>query len=273
MTAERHIGRVEENRLWDVALFIAGFLSAALQFHNAPLFPLCNMVAHGLHAALLPRLADLFFRDRRPGIWAAGAAILLPAPRFFPHPEGIFCALGLMLFCLVTDRRLCRGGAGGALFTGLFAGLLALLNGVCMVVCGLWLLYLLSRRRIAFAAQSVPLIALAFLAALAPWIRGNHQNWHALLLDMFLVFITVGAFLGSALMARRGTPIAMLLAAVPVAYPVLYDSAQIDAPYGAPIFWVSLLGAGFLLSSAAAAVHRRPVAPLDVIIPPLHLLE
>jgi hypothetical protein len=220
----------------DVLLFLAGFLSIGLQFHNArfgggfetfavarnladrgefanpfdvvtgptahlaPLYPLFlailmklfrgpegfataisffTMAAHGLHAALLPRLSDLFFHDRRPGMWAALIVTLLPVIYFFPHSEGIFCAVGLMLFCLVTDRRLSRGGAGGAMFTGLFAGLLTLLNPTCLIVCALWLMYLLWRHRVAFAMRSTVLIAIAFVVTLTPWTWRNYEQFHA----------------------------------------------------------------------------------------------
>ncbi|HWD00650.1 MAG TPA: hypothetical protein VG456_28030 [Candidatus Sulfopaludibacter sp.] len=139
-----------------------------------------TLAAHGLHAALLPRLSDLFFRDRRPGMWAALIATLLPVLYFFPHSEGIFCAVGLMLFCLVTDRRLSRGGSGGALFTGLFAGLLTLLNPTCLLVCTLWVAYLLWRGRVAFASRSTALIALAYLVTLTPWTVRNYQEFHKL---------------------------------------------------------------------------------------------
>src|ERR1035438_5637520 len=171
ISVESQPNTIAKGRLLDVTLFIAGCVSIELRVHNvgfATVLLLGTMVAHGLHAALLPRLSDLFFRDRRPGIWAALVAILLPVHHFFPRPEGIFCAVGLMLFCLVTDSRLSRGGTGGALFTGLFAGVLTLLNPLCLMVCGFWLLYLLWRRRIAFAARSVQIILLAFVATLAP---------------------------------------------------------------------------------------------------------
>jgi hypothetical protein len=168
--------------------------------HLAPLFPLflailmklfrtpqgfataialCTMAAHGLHAALLPHLSDLFFHDRRPGMWAALIVTLLPVIYFFPHSEGIFCAVGLMLFCLATDRRLSRGGAGGAMFTGLFAGLLTLLNPTCLLVCGLWLIYLLWRHRVAFAVRSTALIAVAFVVTLTPWTWRNYDEFHS----------------------------------------------------------------------------------------------
>jgi hypothetical protein len=280
---------IAKGRFLDVGLFMAGCLSIGLRVHNAGFatyLSLGSMVAHGLHAALLPRLSDLFFRDRRPGIWAALVAILLPVPRFFPRPEGIFCAVGLMLFCLATDRRLSRGGTGGALFTGLFAGALTLLNPLCPMVCGFWLLYLLWRRRVAFAAKSLPLIALAFVATLAPLFFMRDSLGRELGIFWFvnaegfrplrgfsIALLTVGAFLGSALMARRRTPVAMLLAAVPVAYPAIYDFVRIDAHYRAPILWASLLGTGYLLSSAVAAVSRRPAVAIESNIPELHVLK
>jgi hypothetical protein len=276
-------------RLLDVSLFIAGYFSVGLQAHSAGLdttFAFCSMALHGLHAALLPRLSDLFFLDRRPGIWAALVAILLPVSHFFPRPEGIFCAVGLMFFCLVTDRRLSRGGAGGALFTGLFAGTLTILNPLCLMVCCFWLLYLLWRRRIAFAPQSIKLIVLAFLATLVPLFLMRDYLSRELGVFWFpatetfmplrgfsIALLTVGAFLGSAFMARRRTPWAMLLAAVPVAYPAVYDFVHIDAHYRAPILWASLLGSGYLIASAISAVARKRVTSAELSMPPVHLLE
>lgn len=233
MHVEKHRNWIANGQRLDVSLFVAGCLSNALQVHLvgfATVLSLGAMVAHGLHAALLPRLSDLFFHDRRPGIWAAVMAILLPAPHFFPLPAGIFCAVGLMLFCLVTDRRLCRGGADGALFTGLFAGLLTLLNPLCPVVCGLWLLYLLWRRRIAFAAKSVRLIALAFVATLLP---------------LFFMRDNLGPELGLFWFATGR----------------------------APILWASLLGIGYLFSSAVSAIFRKPMGGIESNTAQLHLLE
>jgi hypothetical protein len=236
MTLERNRRWISKDRLLDISLFLAGFLSVAPQVHNArfgigfetfavarnlvqqgqyanpfltatgpsallpPLYPiflamlmkvfapaaafataltLCHMFAHALHAALLPRLSELFFRDRLPGICAAFVVILLPVIYFFPHSESIFCPIGVMLFCLATDRRLPRGGAGGALFTGLFAGLLVLLNPACVILCALWLIYLWWTHRVAFVRRSAVLIALAFVMTLAPWTWRNYQQFHS----------------------------------------------------------------------------------------------
>ncbi len=237
MTLEGNRRWLSKDRLLDVALFFAAFLSIAPQVHTArfgpgfetfavahnlawngayanpfalatgpsallpPAYPiflalmmrifgaateftnalaLAHMLAHALHAALLPRMSSLLFRDRLPGIIAACVAILLPVIYLFPHSEAIFCPVGLMLFCLTTDRRLPRGGSGGALFTGVFAGVLALLNPACLIVCGLWVGYLAWRDRMAFASRTIALITLAFVATLAPWTLRNYREFHRL---------------------------------------------------------------------------------------------
>jgi hypothetical protein len=332
---------------------------------------LCTMIAHGLHTALMPRLSDLFFHDRRPGIWAALVVTLIPVIYFFPHSEGIFCAVGLMLFCLVTDRRLARGGSGGAVFTGLFAGLLTLLNPTSLLVCGMWITYLMWRRRVAFPFQSAALIAAAFLLTLGPWTWRNYQEFNSVFfvrdnlglelcasnndiaqpdvirnmpaglrlyhpasapaeaalirqlgeveynhrrmavamqwirshparfLGLTLVrmslfwfpdgegftpihglgvaFLSVFGFLSLGLMTLRRMHIAAFLAAVLAIYPALYYLVAIDARYRTPILWVPLLGTGYLLWSALAAVQRRPVehraARAGAGFPPMHLLK
>ena len=91
---------VQRGRFQDIALLIAGILSAGLQFRTAPpgvqmalppvflailtrLLPAAELaavlssgiiLAYGIHAALLPRLSDLFFHCRRPGLWAGSLA-------------------------------------------------------------------------------------------------------------------------------------------------------------------------------------------------------
>jgi hypothetical protein len=163
---------------------------------------------------------------------------------------------------------------------------LTLLNPLCLMVCGFWLAYLLWRRRIAFAGESIRLIALAFVATLVPLFLMRDYLSRELGVFWFpatetfmplrgfsIALLTVGAFLGSALMARRRSLIAMFLAAVPVAYPAVYDFVHIDAHYRAPILWASLLGTGYLLSSATSAIFGKPAESAEISIHQLHLLE
>ncbi len=144
---------------------------------------ICHMLAHALHAAMLPRLSELLLRDRLPGIFAASLAILLPVTVFAPQSEAILCPLGLMLFCLTTDRRLPRGGSGGALFTGLFAGVLAMLNPACLIVCAGWLAHLLRRNRVAFPRRAAVLVTAAFLVSLMPWMLRTSRTFYRLFPD------------------------------------------------------------------------------------------
>lgn len=153
-------------------------------FGNTALFVLAidgiTIAVHALHAALLPAVAELFFHDRRPGIWAAGMTIVLPVFFVFPQYEIMYVATGLMLFCLAADWLARRGGALAALACGTSGGLLALLNPASITVAGLWVGYLLWRRRPARAARFACWAALAAAATLAPWTWRNYRQFHSL---------------------------------------------------------------------------------------------
>jgi hypothetical protein len=153
-------------------------------FGNTALFVLAidaiTIAVHALHAALLPALAQLFFEDPRPGIWAAGVTIVLPVFFVFPQYEIMYLATGLMLFCLATDRLMRRGGALSALGCGIGIGLLALLNPASITVAVLWLAWLLWRRRPARMFRFAGCAALAAVATLAPWTWRNYRQFHSL---------------------------------------------------------------------------------------------
>ena len=138
------------------------------------------MAVHALHAALLPAVSMLFFRDRRPGIWAAAVTIVLPVFFLFPQYEIMWVATGLMLFCLATSRLALRDGIAPALASGIGAGLLALLNPAAITVAVLWVAWLLWRRRPSHAARFAGCAALAAAATLAPWTWRNYRDFHRL---------------------------------------------------------------------------------------------
>jgi hypothetical protein len=152
-------------------------------FGNTPAFALTldgiTIAIHALHAALLPAVSELFFNQRRPGIFAAGISILLPVFFLFPQYEIMFVATGLMLFCLVTARLL-QWGRVAATASGIGIGLLALLNPASIVVAAVWLVYLLWRRRPARPVRFLALAALAAAVTLAPWTYRNYQQFHSL---------------------------------------------------------------------------------------------
>jgi hypothetical protein len=139
-----------------------------------------TMAVHGLHAALLPSVSQLFFQDRRPGIWAAGMSIVLPVFFLFPQYEIMYVATGLMLFCLAAGRLALRGGIAPAVACGLGIGLLALLNPASITVAVLWLAWFLWRHRPAHTARFVVCTALAAVATLAPWTWRNYRQFHSL---------------------------------------------------------------------------------------------
>jgi hypothetical protein len=139
-----------------------------------------TIAVHALHAALLPSVSDLLFRDRRPGIWAAGLMIVLPVYFLFPQYEIMYVATGLMLFCLATNRLVALGGIAPALATGFGIGFLALLNPASITVAAVWLAYRLWRSRPAFMWRFVGWTAVAAVLTLAPWTWRNYRQFHRL---------------------------------------------------------------------------------------------
>jgi len=139
-----------------------------------------SIAVHGLNTALLPRVSELFFGDRRPGILAAVLTIVLPLYFFFPQFEVIYFAAALMLFCLATYRLVAKGGGWRGVAAGLAFGGIALLNPASVTVAAPWLAYAgwryLKNRRAAFALG----VALGAIAALAPWTWRNYETFHKL---------------------------------------------------------------------------------------------
>lgn len=168
-----------------VAPLYPAFLSLLLRiFGYSALFSqaavCCSMAVHGLHAAILPRVSELFFGDRRPGICAAVLTIVLPLYFFFPQFEVIYLATALMLFVLAIYKLAAKGGGWRGFAAGLALGSMALLNPASVSVCALWLAYAgwryLNQRRVRFAVC----LALGTVAALAPWTWRNYQQFHTL---------------------------------------------------------------------------------------------
>jgi hypothetical protein len=139
----------------------------------------CSVIVHGLHAAILPRISEVFFQDRRPGILSALLSIFLPLYFFFPQFEVIYFATALMLFCLASYRLASRGGGWRGLAAGMALGSVALLNPASITVTVPWLAYAcwryLKHRRRAFLLCA----ALGAVAALAPWTWRNYRQFHA----------------------------------------------------------------------------------------------
>ena len=139
----------------------------------------CAALTQALHNALLPAVSKLFFNDRRPGLCAALLALPPPVYSYVPVWEGIYCAAGLILFCLYSERQVGRGGAPGLFLTGVAMGLLALLNPVSVLVAGPWLLFLLWKAAPRIRARVCLLAAAGALIALLPWTVRNYRQFHA----------------------------------------------------------------------------------------------
>ena len=167
--------------------------------HLAPLFPaflallvwlvgysrtfvvlasVCVMLVQALHTALLPAASHLLFADRRPGVWAALLALPPPVYSYIPVWEGMYCATGLVLFCLYAERQVRRGGATGLLLTGVAMGLLALLNPVAVLAAAPWLLFLLWTAVPHGRVRVCLLLAAGTAAALLPWTVRNYREFH-----------------------------------------------------------------------------------------------
>ena len=161
------------------------FLALLLRiFGNTAPFALAidgiTIAVHALHAALLPAVSQLFFGDRRPGIWAAVVTIVLPVFLLFPQYEIMYVATGLMLFCLAANRLVVRGGVAAALAAGAAMGLLALLNPASIALTVSWLAYLLWRYRPVHLHRFAWCAVLAAAVTLAPWTWRNYREFHKL---------------------------------------------------------------------------------------------
>ncbi|HVP44940.1 MAG TPA: hypothetical protein VMT32_00105 [Bryobacteraceae bacterium] len=153
--------------------FSAGFVLAA---------SLITVGVHALHAALLPFVSKLFFQETVPGVYAAVLSIVLPALQFTPQWEALYVADGLMAFCLAS-AWIMRGGARSPLqgfAPGLLCGLLILLNPMSVVICFLWLLFVLTSKRVT-QNSAVGVFAAFFLAIFLvclPWTLRNYHQFH-----------------------------------------------------------------------------------------------
>jgi hypothetical protein len=141
---------------------------------------ICAASVHAMQTVLLPGASKLLFADRRPGIFAALLVVSPVMCGYQPAWEGIYCASGLILFCLYSDRQVRHGGTLGLVLTGIAVGLLMLLNPVSIVLIVPWLLFLL-RKAVRRARARVCLLAAAgALITLLPWTVRNYCVFHSL---------------------------------------------------------------------------------------------
>jgi hypothetical protein len=141
---------------------------------------ICAASVHAMQTVLLPGASKLLFADRRPGIFAALLVVPPVMCVFQPAWEGIYCASGLILFCLYSNRQIRRGGTLGLVLMGVAIGLLMLINPVSILFIVPWLFYLL-RKAVGRARTRVCLLAAAgALIALLPWTVRNYSVFHSL---------------------------------------------------------------------------------------------
>lgn len=165
--------------------FLAGLIKL---FGVGPNFAMAALLAtilvHSLHAALLPRVALLFFGSIGPGVWAAALSIVLPLYRVTPQSETMYFALALMAFCVHSDALLKRasGNSWRAIATGVYAGLLLLLNPASVCVAVPWIVFLSAKRTASFVprARLLLLFALTAFITCLPWILRNYVQLGAI---------------------------------------------------------------------------------------------
>jgi hypothetical protein len=139
---------------------------------------ICNILANGLTAALLPRIAFVFYGDAIPGVLAA--VLWLAAVQLMPDWDASYTVAGLILFCLFsagsierTDKRLQFGA-----LAGVAAGLLCLLNLSSVLISLPWIAYLMVRKRLSrmgAARYGGALLATLLLIVSAWALRNRHQ--------------------------------------------------------------------------------------------------
>lgn len=140
---------------------------------------ICAASVHALQTVLLPGASKLLFADRRPGILAALLVVPPVMCGYQPAWEGIYCASGLILFCLYSDRQVRHDGTIGLVVMGIAVGLLMLLNPVSILLIAPWLLFLLRKAVWRARARVCLLAAAGALIALMPWTVRNYSVFHS----------------------------------------------------------------------------------------------
>ena len=162
--------------------------------HLAPLFPLllalfflwlgkaavfgeitAVCLAHGIHAALLPRISQVLFGQARPGTIAAICTIGLPVFLVEPVWENMYAATAVVAFCLLARQP---RGAGDGAWCGVAAGLLILLNPslLSIVVCWLGYAFWTSWRGFRSCLRFSAAFGAACLVVLLPWEVRNYRQ-------------------------------------------------------------------------------------------------
>jgi hypothetical protein len=150
------------------------------EFRSGLLMILSLITAHSLHALLLPYVSRLFFGSRLPGLYAASLFVILPAFAIVLARETIYVAVGLMIFCLLSDRIARNGwnGAAKGVAIGATCGVLVLLNPISLLFCLAWMAYLLYSGSLPRPKMAQILIAFAagLILLCMPWTIRNHRQ-------------------------------------------------------------------------------------------------
>lgn len=128
-----------------------------------------SIVANAIVAVQLPRMSEVFYESRVPGIIAS--VMWLAAMENIPGWDTNFTVVGLLAFCILSARSADRGNrwAHSAVFNGMIAGLLFLSNPSSLLILLPWLGFLLLRaqeqrqRALRYCSTAVAVLSLFVL--------------------------------------------------------------------------------------------------------------
>jgi 4-amino-4-deoxy-L-arabinose transferase-like glycosyltransferase len=160
------------------------FLAALFRLIPAPFSGLLptmgNILANALTAALMPRLATLFYGNPAPGVLAGG--LWMFAMRLMPQWDAGYTLAALLLFSVLTADAIARGKTSvrAAVAAGLAGGLISLGNPATVLVFVPWVLFLLIQRRppVKDALRYLAIFALTAALCNLPWVVRNYRIWH-----------------------------------------------------------------------------------------------
>jgi 4-amino-4-deoxy-L-arabinose transferase-like glycosyltransferase len=161
------------------------FLAALFRLFPAPFSglppTLGNILANALTAALMPRLATLFYGNPAPGVFAGVLWIFVM--RLMPQWDTGYTLAALVLFYVLTADAIGSGKISGraAVAAGLAGGLISLGNPATLMVFGPSVLFLLIQRRrpVNDTVRYLATFALTVALCNVPWVIRNYRIWHA----------------------------------------------------------------------------------------------
>jgi hypothetical protein len=125
---------------------------------------ICGILANALVAGFLPRISRVIYGEEMPGVVAA--FLWLAASQLSPEWDTSFTVVGLIAFCLFTERTIGKESSSMHMWilAGAAAGLLCLTNLSTVLVSLPWTAFLIFRRKGSFG-QAVS-VGGVFLAGL-----------------------------------------------------------------------------------------------------------